>query len=115
MRALEEGRKLAAADRRSLATVDAALAEAEAAAGAKVRRFNGTGRRLSLNDVRIVTYSQALVELCAGRGQAEVLSTFKAALDPCAAIAQRLHAAQDAPRPLIPATVAAGPVQVSLF
>lgn len=105
----------AASDRRSLATVDAALAEAEAAAGAKVRRFNGTGRRLSLNDVRIVAYGQALVELCAGRGPAEVLSTFKAALDPCAAIAQRLHAAQDAARPIIPATVAAGPVQASLF
>jgi hypothetical protein len=56
----------AAGDRRGVSAPDAALTTAEQAAGEKVLRFNRTGRRLSLNDVRIVVFSQALVELCAG-------------------------------------------------
>jgi hypothetical protein len=71
----------AAADRRAPVAVETALAAAEERAGGKVRRFNATGRRLSLNDVRIVAYSQVLVELCAGRAPAEILAAFEASLD----------------------------------
>ena len=104
----------AAADRRALVSEAAALAAAESAAGTKVRRFNGTGRRLSLNDVRIVVYSQALVELCAGRKPAEVLRAFEAGLEQCAAVSQRLHVGQDE-RGRVVAPTAALPVQASLF
>jgi putative DNA methylase len=104
-----------AADRRAPVAVEAALAAAEERAGGKVRRFNATGRRLSLNDARIVAYSQVLVELCAGRASAQVLAAFEASLDTCAAIAQRLHAGQDAGRRAAPAAVATPAVQPSLF
>ena len=105
----------AAADRRSLIAEKVAMAAAAVAAEAKVRRFNGTGRRLSLNDVRIVVYSQALVELCAGRRAAEVLTAFEGSLVQCATISQRLFAGQDEqPRSVAP-RLAELPVQASLF
>lgn len=105
----------AAADRRNLVATDDALATAQRLAGVKVRRFNATGRRLSLNDARILAYSQVLVELCAGRASAQVLAAFEASLDTCAAIAQRLHAGQDAGRRAGPVAVATPVVQPSLF
>jgi putative DNA methylase len=105
----------AADDRRPMVTVEAALEAAEVAAEAKVERFNRTGRRLSLNDVRIVVFSQALVELCAGRAPGDGLQVFGASLEDCAAAAQRLHRRQDE-RPRAPAPIAAdAPVQASLF
>ncbi len=105
----------AAADRRPLLAEEIAMKSAAAAAGAKVRRFNGTGRRLSLNDVRIVVYSQALVELCAGPRSADVLTVFEGALDRCAVISQRLFADQDdRPRSVAPRP-AELPFQASLF
>jgi putative DNA methylase len=105
----------AAADRRPLVPVEAAMEAAEVAAGAKVRRFNGTGRRLSLNDVRIVVFSQALVELCAGRQPADVLAVFEGALISCAAISQRLHTAQDDRHRIVVPQATGIPVQASLF
>lgn len=104
----------AAADRRALVSEAAALEAAQSAAGAKVRRFNATGRRLSLNDVRIVVYGQALVELCAGRKPAEVLRAFDAGLEQCATTSQRLYVGQDE-RGRVVAPAAALPVQASLF
>jgi len=102
-------------DRRPMVPVEAALAAAEAAAEAKVRRFNSTGRGLSLNDVRIVVFSQTLVELCAGRGPEDALRVFGASLEECAVAAQRLHRGQD-DRGRTPAPIAAdAPVQSSLF
>lgn len=85
------------------------------AAGAKLRRFNGTGRRLSLNDVRILVYSQALVELCAGRRSAEVLAAFDRSLNQCAAISQRLFAGQDDGSRSVTPWASESPVQSSLF
>ncbi|AUB83981.1 DNA methyltransferase [Candidatus Thiodictyon syntrophicum] len=105
----------AAADRRPLIAEEVAMESAAAAAGAKVRRFNGTGRRLSLNDVRIVVYSQALVELCAGRRSTDVVTAFEGSLNQCAAISQRLFAGQDEEPRSVPPRVAGLPVQASLF
>lgn len=82
-------------DRRRLLSPADALEAAESAASDKVARFNRTGRRLSLNDVRIVVFSQALVELCAGRKTTDVLPAFELALTDCVMISQRLFAAQD--------------------
>lgn len=105
----------ATADRRTGASVDAAMEAAELAAEAKVRRFNGTGRRLSLNDVRIVVYSQALVELCAGRQPEDVLSAFEASMSRCSAISQRIHSGQvQRPRLAVHQETSA-PLQASLF
>jgi putative DNA methylase len=104
-----------AGDRRGVSAPDAALATAQQAAGEKVLRFNRTGRRLSLNDVRIVVFSQALVELCAGRGTEDTLIAFASALADCATIARRLFDLQEthAQRPLAPNL--ATPIQASLF
>ncbi|MBV5275343.1 MAG: helix-turn-helix domain-containing protein [Lamprocystis purpurea] len=105
----------AAADRRPVIAIAAAMDAALTAAETKVRRFNGTGRRLSLNDVRIIVYSQALVELCAGRRPSEVLAAFEGLLNQCAAISQGLFAGQD-DRPRTVGLAATGlPVQASLF
>lgn len=104
-----------AADRRPMLESGLALDAAESKAGTKIRRFNSTGRRLSLNDVRILVYSQALVELCAGRQADGALSIFDGALEQCAAISRRLHAAQEG-RQTTPASLPeAEPIQASLF
>jgi putative DNA methylase len=105
----------AADDRRLLLPPVDALEAAESAAGDKVARFNHTGRRLSLNDVRIIVFSQALVELCAGRKAADVLPAFEPALTDCAAISQRLFEAQDARQPTQGAAQEHRAVQASLF
>jgi len=105
----------AADDRRPKTSAEAALQATESTAEAKVRRFNRTGRRLSLNDVRIVVFSQALAELCAGRETSDTLQVFDASMKDCAAIAQRLHRRQEV-YPATPVPIAADmPVQASLF
>jgi putative DNA methylase len=105
----------AADDRRPRASVETVLRATETNAETKVRRFNNRGRRLSLNDVRIVVFSQALVELCAGRETGDTLQVFDASMKDCATIAQRLHGCQQE-RPATPAPMAADvPVQASLF
>lgn len=105
----------AADDRRPLLPAADALEAAELAASDKVARFNRTGRRLSLNDVRIVVFSQALVELCAGRKTADVLPAFELALTDCAAISQRLFLAQDERQAERAAALPYSAVQPSLF
>jgi putative DNA methylase len=59
-------------DARPMVPDEAAFSQAEAIARDKVRRFNRTERRLSRNDVRVVFFSQLLVELSAGRDGAAV-------------------------------------------
>jgi putative DNA methylase len=105
----------AVGDRRGPPAPDKALTTAERAAGEKVLRFNRTGRRLSLNDVRIIVFSQALVELCAGRGAEDALDAFAAALGDCATIAQRLFDLQDVHARQSVAASLATPIQSSLF
>ncbi|WP_052348157.1 DNA methyltransferase [Imhoffiella purpurea] len=105
----------AAADRRPRLAVESALTAATDAAEAKIRRFNRRGRQLSLNDVRVVVYSQALAELCAGRQAEDGLKTFEKALDVCAGISRRLHEAQTReaqPRSGEPSDIG---IQASLF
>ncbi|ESQ17292.1 MAG: helix-turn-helix domain-containing protein [Thiohalocapsa sp. PB-PSB1] len=105
----------AAGDRRRPSESADALKTAEQEAGYKVLRFNRTGRRLSLNDVRIIVFSQALVELCAGRGTEDALNAFASALGDCQTIAQRLFDRQDAHarQPVAPSRTT--PIQASLF
>ncbi len=105
----------AAADRRPRTDMAIALDAAETAAAAKVRRFNATGRRLSLNDTRIVVYSQALVELSAGLDPTEVLAAFEQSLEACAAVSQRLFASQGAHPPVSVVQATGSPVQAALF
>lgn len=50
-----------------------ALGRATASTTEAVNRFNGVGRRLSRNDVRVVLLSQILVELSAGRTPQEIV------------------------------------------
>ena len=45
-----------------------------------MHRFNSTGRELSLNDVRVVLYSQVLVELSPLGDGNEVADLFRSAL-----------------------------------
>ena len=59
-------------DRRSRRTCEAALSAAEATSHTCIRRFNAAGRRLSLNDVRVVLSSLLLVEISAARSADEV-------------------------------------------
>jgi putative DNA methylase len=105
----------AADDRRPLLNPDAVLASAEAAADDKIARFNRTGRRLSLNDVRIVVFSQALAELCAGRAPEDVLRDFEPALAACATISQRIFETQDHGKEQHIPTAPNVQVQASLF
>jgi putative DNA methylase len=105
----------AADDRRPQLSPEAALGTAEAAARDKVVRFNWTGRRLSLNDVRIMVFSQALVELCAGRKTADVLPAFEPALDSCASISKRLFHEQDGRKTKHVGRPGYQPVQASLL
>lgn len=105
----------AAGDRRRLSAPDEALSMAEQAAAAKILRFNQTGRRLSLNDARIVVFSQSLVELCAGRGAGDALDSFKSTLGYCATIAQRLYDLQQTHADQMGLTARASLAQASLF
>ena len=81
----------------------------------KVARFNATGRRLSLNDARVVVLSQALVELSAGRRGEVVLSSFEEVLGNLAGVGKRLFEGQVFGARPVPHLVTAAPVQATLF
>lgn len=103
------------ADRRPLLDLKDALTVAETVGTDKVMRFNRCGRQLSLNDVRIVIFSQVLVELCAGRQPVDVMPVFESALDDCSVISARLFQQQ-----VVDAAQSAGlrpqhSIQTSLF
>lgn len=80
----------AVADRRATRALTEVTREVEEAALAKVVRFGSTGRRLSLNDVRVVVLSHALVELSAGHQVEEVSRLLQTALPGLADLAKRL-------------------------
>ncbi|MCK6565120.1 MAG: helix-turn-helix domain-containing protein [Dehalococcoidia bacterium] len=103
-------------DRRSPRPLADAVRAVEDAAQGKVARFNATGRQLSLNDVRVVVLSQALVELSAGRRGEEIVGHFEAVLRDLDEVATRLFTSQqpeDDRRRIRPA--APGSIQTSLF
>jgi putative DNA methylase len=64
-------------DRRNYLTTGQAYERAYNLASAKVNRFNRTGRKLSANDIKVVLYSQLLVELSPGRTQLQFCSDFE--------------------------------------
>lgn len=103
----------AAADRRPPLPVDVALRVIEGAARDKVVRFNSMARRLSLNDVRVVVFSQALVELSAGHRGEEVIRSFDEALGRLAEAAKELFEGQCLDARASSRTSA--PVQAALF
>jgi len=61
------------ADRRKHHSDDVGWEAAREAAAEKIQRFNGTGRKLSRNDVRVILMSQLLVELSGGRSKDELV------------------------------------------
>lgn len=63
-------------DNRVYVPNDKAFERASATASAKIERFNRLGRNLSVNDVKVVLYSQLLVELSPGRSQVQFSSDF---------------------------------------
>jgi putative DNA methylase len=105
----------AADDRRPQRSLETAIEAAEAASREKIARFNRRGRRLSLNDVRVILFSQTLVELCAGRATEDVLSTFGPALECCATLSRRLFRAQEGCEADETDPLGHRPVQASLF
>jgi len=105
----------AAADRRSPLSTPDVVRVVEEVAMEKVARFNATGRRLSLNDARVVVLSQALVELSAGRRGEVVLSSFEEVLGNLAGVGKRLFEGQVFGARPVPHLVTAAPVQATLF
>jgi putative DNA methylase len=55
---------------------DLALWQAYQTASSNIKRFNKLGRKLSANDVKVILYSQILVELSAGREAGPFLDDF---------------------------------------
>jgi putative DNA methylase len=64
-------------DKRPKTSTKQALQKSEKVTCAKIYKFNSTGRRLSRNDVRVVFFSQLLVELSAGRDEDDITQTLK--------------------------------------
>ncbi|NJN93252.1 MAG: hypothetical protein HC875_03740 [Anaerolineales bacterium] len=64
-------------DGRSYLTRDKAFEAAYSIASAKIKRFNGLGRKLSQNDIKVVFYSQLLVELSPGRSKTQFCADFE--------------------------------------
>ena len=59
-------------DQRRRSAENEALEAAMTIGTDRVERFNSAGRELSLNDVRVIVFSQLLVELSPGRGSGEM-------------------------------------------
>ncbi|MDD3580928.1 MAG: DNA methyltransferase [Desulfobacca sp.] len=57
-----------------------AIQLSEKKAALKIQRFNDTGRKLSKNDVRVILFSQLLVELSPGRDEEKLSDTLKYSL-----------------------------------
>lgn len=64
-------------DHRSCLMRDEVFEAAHSIASSKIKRFNRLGRKLSQNDVKIVFYSQLLVELSPGRNKARFCADFE--------------------------------------
>lgn len=64
-------------DKRPSISIKQALTKSEKLTALKISRFNSVGRRLSRNDVRVVFFSQLLVELSAGRDEDDITQALK--------------------------------------
>lgn len=71
-----------------------AFSSARSSALQKIKRFNGLGRLLSENDIRVVFLSQLLVELSPGRNREEMLTSLNTLLLRSAEIIDALHSSQ---------------------
>ncbi len=71
-----------------------AFSSATRNAASKIQRFNGLGRLLSHNDIKVVVLSQLLVELSAGRSREETLTDFNTLLLGSAEVIGALHNGQ---------------------
>lgn len=69
--------KKTVSDYRNNLTKEHALKKARSIASTKIRRFNQLGRELSQNDIKIVFYSQLLVELSPGRNKTRIRADFE--------------------------------------
>ncbi len=91
-------RKRAQDGRAALDASDAVIRAGEVAE-AKVARFNATGRELSHNDVRVVLFSQLLVELSAGREPEQLRDLLGPAIGDAGGIAEALWREQAVVKP----------------
>ncbi|MBM4274413.1 MAG: DUF1156 domain-containing protein [Deltaproteobacteria bacterium] len=64
-------------DKRPIISTKQALRKSEKLTASKISRFNSVGRRLSRNDVRVVFFSQLLVEFSAGRHEDDITQALK--------------------------------------
>jgi len=81
-------------DDRPVVRDEVAFSQAVSIAREKVGRFNRTQRRLSRNDVRVVLFSQLLVELCAGREAPDVEQTLSGCWDKARAEVEAIWSGQ---------------------
>ncbi len=100
-------------DRRERQEWEKAASLAAAEAKDKVSRFNGSGRRLSRNDVQVVLLSQALVELAAGRATDDLETCLELALPRLRLQAEEIFLGQRV-EPTSPPPVTARPKAVQL-
>lgn len=82
-------------DQRPRISIQDTLARSSQIASQKIEQFNATGRRLSQNDVKVILYSQLLVELCPERERDEFLSDFDQLLSTMCDTVRRLWSNQD--------------------
>ncbi len=78
-------------DERNRVDGNEAFISATRSAAWKIRRFNGLGRLLSHNDIKVVVLSQLLVEVSAGRSREETLTGFNTLLLGSAEVIDALH------------------------
>jgi hypothetical protein len=64
-------------DKRPFISNKQALRKSQNITTSKITRFNSIGRRLSRNDIRVILFSQLLVELAAGRDEANITNALK--------------------------------------
>lgn len=103
------------ADHRTRRDRDEALGRSITATGQKVGRFNGVGRRLSRNDVRVVLLSQLLVEMSVSRSAEEVGAALDTLLPQTRGIIEKIWCDQDVREPSGPVAPQPWPVQLDLF
>ncbi|MBI3015784.1 MAG: helix-turn-helix domain-containing protein [Candidatus Tectomicrobia bacterium] len=102
-------------DHRIRSEQNVALQRAVASTSQKVSRFNGVGRQLSRNDVRVVLLSQLLVEMSVGRTADEVSAALEVVLPRTRGIIEKTWREQEIcalPGPVAPQP---GSVQLDLL
>lgn len=81
-------------DMRDRVDSNRAFSRARSSALRKIKRFNGLGRLLSENDIRVVLLSQLMVELSPGRNREEMLTSFNTLLLRSAEVIDALYGNQ---------------------